>query len=348
MIALRIACSLGAALAVSSLASAATINVPADFATIQQAIDASNNGDEVIVAAGTYNEAIDFNGKTIQLRSSAGPQLTTIDATGLDTSVVTVASFEGAATRLEGFTLTGGVGTEVSNRRGGAIYVFDSELTIESCIIRDNTADVGGGIYFFSVRSTASVNNCLIYDNTASQGGAMYYTFSNVIVRNTTMTRNNAPTGAGIYSADSIPRLFSSIMWANTGAFGGPGTPSVTYSNIEGGFSGTGNINADPDFVDPNADDFRLSAGSLCIDAGDSSAVAEFLFEDIGGEPRGVDDPATFDLGVKILGICVDMGAHEFQIECGGQSDCASDLTGDGTVNGDDLFQLLGDWGPCP
>jgi hypothetical protein len=338
----------GGALALACAASAATINVPTDFTTIQAAIDSASNGDVILVAPGTYNEAIDFNGRTITIRSTGGPQLTTIDATGQDTSVVTVASFEGAATKLEGFTLTGGVGTDAGSRRGGAVYVFDSELTIQSCIMRDNTADLGGAIYFFSVRSTASVNNCLIYDNTGSQGGAMYYNFSNTIVRNVTMTNNTAASGAGIYSTNSIPRLFSCIMWANTGAFDGPGTPLVTHSNIEGGFAGTGNINVDPLFTDASSDVFTLTDASPCIDAGDSEAVAELLSDDLAGDPRGVNIPATADTGVPILGICVDMGAFEVQQDCSGSSSCESDLTGDNVVDTDDLFHLLGDWGPCP
>ena len=56
-----------------------TINVPADHATIQQAIAAANNGDEILVAAGTYSEHINFLGKTIELKSIDGPEATIID-----------------------------------------------------------------------------------------------------------------------------------------------------------------------------------------------------------------------------------------------------------------------------
>ena len=66
---------------------------PADpFCEIQDGIDASTNGDEVLVAPGSYNEVINFNGKVIVLRSSDGPEVTTIDATALGTSVVTCAN----------------------------------------------------------------------------------------------------------------------------------------------------------------------------------------------------------------------------------------------------------------
>ena len=71
-------------------AGAGIINVPADQPTIQAAIDASlGGGHEVVVAPGTYNEVIDFMGKSITLRSSDGPELTIISGSGLNWTVVT-------------------------------------------------------------------------------------------------------------------------------------------------------------------------------------------------------------------------------------------------------------------
>ena len=60
--------------------------VPDEYATIQAAITASGNGDEVLVAPGRYVESLDFQGKAIRVRSSAGPASTTIDggAAGAD------------------------------------------------------------------------------------------------------------------------------------------------------------------------------------------------------------------------------------------------------------------------
>jgi hypothetical protein len=106
---------------------------------------------------------------------------------------------------------------------------------------------------------------------------------------------------------------------------------SVTYSNIEGGWPGEGNIDADPLFVDSAAGDLRLLPGSPCIDAGDNTAVPEWVRTDIGGLERFVDDPGTVDTGKGTAPI-VDIGAHEFQVAC------YPDFTGDGLLN---LFDFL-------
>src|SRR5262245_47267980 len=81
---------------------AGVLNVPADFPTIQAAIDAAFDGDIVLVAPGTYPERIDFKGKAIRVTSSAGAAQTTIDG-GQGGSVVTFANGEGLDSILERF-----------------------------------------------------------------------------------------------------------------------------------------------------------------------------------------------------------------------------------------------------
>ncbi len=87
-------------------------------------------------------------------------------------------------------------------------------------------------------------------------------------------------------------------------------TVTVTYTNVEGGFPGIGNIDADPLFIDPDNGDYRLSSGSPCIDAGDNTAVPEDITTDLDGNPRFLDIPETPDTGNGTLPI-VDMGAYE-------------------------------------
>jgi pectin methylesterase-like acyl-CoA thioesterase len=90
------------------------ITVPDDYATIQEAIDAAEDGDVIVIREGTYRESIDFLGKNITLRSADpdDPEVvaaTVIDAGGVN-SVVTFAGGESQAAVITGFTLTGGSG----------------------------------------------------------------------------------------------------------------------------------------------------------------------------------------------------------------------------------------------
>ena len=98
--------AMSVAVAFVTTASADTLHVPGDFPTIQAAIDAAMDGDEVEVHPGTYNETINFLGKAIRVYSTDGPDVTIIDAQQTGT-VVTCDSGEGPDTVLEGFTITG-------------------------------------------------------------------------------------------------------------------------------------------------------------------------------------------------------------------------------------------------
>ena len=77
------------------------LHVPGDYPTIQEAIDAAMDGDEVEVHPGTYNETINFLGKAISVYSTDGPDVTIIDAQQTGT-VVTCDSAEGSDSVLEG------------------------------------------------------------------------------------------------------------------------------------------------------------------------------------------------------------------------------------------------------
>ena len=92
-------------------------------------------------------------------------------------------------------------------------------------------------------------------------------------------------------------------------------SPTVTYSDVEGGYSGTGNINSEPVFVDdtdPDGNDdewmtsddgLALDSGSPCIDEGNNIAISESY--DIAGNTRKID-------GDENSSVIVDMGAYEY------------------------------------
>jgi hypothetical protein len=111
---------------------------------------------------------------------------------------------------------------------------------------------------------------------------------------NVTVAGNNTNGNQVLFTHDAMT-VTNIILWGNTTGgedmLGGPGTLSVSYSDIEGGWTGTGNIDADPKFVDAVSGDYRLGVGSPCIDKGTSVGAPA---ADIEGTPR---DTAP-DMGV--------------------------------------------------
>jgi parallel beta-helix repeat protein len=215
--------------------SAATINVPGDSATIQGAIDGASNGDTVQVAAGTYTENINFNGKNISV-IGAGPNLSIIDGDGSG-SVVKCNSGETSTTVLGGFTITNGSATV-----GAGMYNYNSSPTVTNCTFSGNTADSGGGgMYNNSSRPT--VTNCTFSGNSApNDGGGMYNRSSSPTVINCTFSGNTAGAGGGMSnSSNSNPTVTNCTFSGNTGTSSSGGmfnylnsSPTVTNCTFSG------------------------------------------------------------------------------------------------------------------
>jgi parallel beta-helix repeat protein len=194
------------------------INVPADYATIQAAVNAAVDGDEVVVAPGTYtgtgDEVVNMLGKTITLRASGTPGETIIDGEG-QRRVVYCSSGEGADTLIEGFTITGGG----HGSFGGGIYCSNSSPTISNCEISNNSGgEVGGGIYFGG-DSSPTITNCTISNNTAGAGGGISCSFySSPTITGCTISGNTAnyDVGGGIWCYGSSPTLTDCTISNNT------------------------------------------------------------------------------------------------------------------------------------
>jgi hypothetical protein len=231
-------------------------------------------------------------------------------------------------------------GTGVA-RGGGMHNAAGSNVTVTGCIFRNNSAEIGGGLRN-NLESATTVNNCLFAGNTASVGGGGVQSSSSTLtVNNSTFIGNSSPpqSGAAIRNTVGTNATVSNSILFNPDleilSIGGS-TVTVRYSDIEGGYPGAGNIDADP-MCDA---DGRPQAGSPCIDAGDNWVVPPGTTEDLGGNARFVDDPDTDDTGLGDPPI-VDMGAFEFQ-------PCVADLDGSGDVGFNDLLTILVAWGPCP
>lgn len=358
-------------LAVSCPCPADTIHVPADYPTVQEAINAAAaSGDEIIVAPGTYHELIDFDGKAILLRSSDGPEVTILDGAGLNDSVVKCVSGEGSETILRGFTITNGtavsgggiritgsgpvvmdcwfVGNHTTSGSGGGLdSETGSNTLVLDCVFRSNSAsNDGGGLHTQS--SIITVINTLFADNRAdghsgSHSGAIAAGSSTVVVLNCTLHGNAANSRVGgIGNAASAVTLANCILWNNPPAelYGQDGgNTTVAYSDIAGGFPGTGNIDMDPMFLDAANGDLRLQTGSPCADAGDNGGVPGGTTTDLDGKPRFADDYCAADTGNGEAPM-VDMGAYETPT-------CWVDLTHDCTVNTLDVLVFLGLWVQC-
>ncbi len=277
----------------STLAFGATIQVPGDYQTIQAAIDASVDGDTVLVADGTYtgegNKNLDFNGKELTVQSENGPLKTIIDCEN-DGRGFYFHSGELEDAVVTGFTITNGRVRD----QGGGIYIGNSSPTITNCIIINNIAtsnsnnSQGGGIYLGNAGSP-TIANCVIVRNTSNYlGGGIYFYNARPNIINCTITRNVAVDGGGIYVRyKPAPTLINSILWGNTPnqvAKAPVNTPSPTirYSLVEGGYRGSGNIDGDPLFVGVG-DYYHLTEKSPAINRGTSRDVPE---TDIDGDKR--------------------------------------------------------------
>jgi parallel beta-helix repeat protein len=263
------------------------------YNNISFAITDASEGDEIVINEGIYQENINFKGKNLILRSKNPNDPSVVAVTvingGAQGSVVTFSGGEDVNFILAGFTITGG-----NAENGGGIYCgYKSSPTITNCTITNNSATMGGGGIYIEGDSNPVLTNCTIINNSASvAGGGLYNQFSNPTLTNCTFSGNSANYfGGGICFSSGSPVLTNCILWSNIldeiSMLGG--TPVVTYSDVQGGFIGEGNIDADPLFADSDNGDYHLKsqAGrwnpisqswiqddvtSPCIDAGDPTS----------------------------------------------------------------------------
>nr|MBC8311747.1 right-handed parallel beta-helix repeat-containing protein [Candidatus Neomarinimicrobiota bacterium] len=191
---------------------------------------------------------------------------------------------------------------------GGGMYLHESHPTINNVTFNDNDAGKGGGMYLHA--SNPTLDNVTMSNSTAENanntgaGGGMNLTFSNPTLTHVTISGNTSNSGGGgmHLGSSSNPTLTNSIIWNNSPEsiylYLSPDFPPeaiITYSDIEGGFEGEGNIDIDPLFTSPIRGDYTLMENSPCIDAGTA---------DLDGD--GVDDITDY------IGSAPDMGAFEF------------------------------------
>ncbi len=207
----------------------------------------------------------------------------------------------------------------------GAIYMYSSsKILVRNNIITNNYSNYGAGITVYN-SSAIVVGNLIANNQTYYSGGGLYVNGSasySPLILNNTITKNKSTTysyAGGVYSSGGNVAVFkNNIIYYNEDNAGNhgnidnlyPGTGiNITYSCIEGAYSGTGNISSDPLFknvspvagiaVNINNFNFALQPTSPCIDAG-SAAVSGLSLPalDLAGKTRNYSS-------------AIDMGAYE-------------------------------------
>jgi len=327
-------------------ARAATLRVPEDHPTIQAAIDAAVEGDTVLLGDAVYrgdgNRNLSFRGKAITVRSVRGPARCIIDCERAGNGF-TFENDEGLASVLDGVTIRNGQALF-----GGGVRIDEASPTITNCIFRDNNGQRQGGIDGYGGAIYCSddmmvdtlypwaehgpcrpvISNCLFLGNRSDYGGAVYcysdgpLSATEPVLVHCTFVDNRADLeGGGLYTWMSVPTVKNCIFWKNTAGTLFPeirtigSAPSVTFSDVKGGWPGTGNIDRDPLFV--GGGDYRLRPGSPCINRGTDAGV----YRDMNGTQRprlGGYDMGAYEYG----GPCWDADSDGHPADLCGGTDC--------------------------
>ena len=308
------------------------------------------------VTGGNANGATASNydkGGGIIILSSASPTVRSCDFIGNRCTFGGGAGYIfGAQGTFVDCTFTNNVGGSY----GGAFDTNSTSVTWDRCTFTNNQASRAGAIESYGSSQT-KITNCVFRLNKATSsnsGGAVWVgTTSTVTLRDSTFVGNTstASSGAGFYNTSGSSTIANCIFWGNTGAGGATannqitaagGTNTVSYSLVQGGATGTGNLSVDPQFVNLVAGDLHLQITSPAIDAGSNTMIPAGIVVDRDGLPRRVDIASVVDTGTGGAPV-VDMGA--FEIQQAPPPPCPADLNHDQEVNGIDLALVLSGWG---
>ena len=206
---------------------AGVIDVPGDYAAIQDAIDAAVAGDVVCVEPGTYVENLDFDGKGITV---TGPATAIVDGNDA-ASVVLFDSSEGADSVLQGLTLTNGYAGY-----GGGIYIASADPTIIDIVVEGNRCStMGGGVYIASGGADPTFTGGLIANNEDNSwgGGGIWIGGGGVGSFTGTHIYNNRATGqgGGVHLRDNANPTFTDVIIEHNYSDGGGGGLHMNVSS---------------------------------------------------------------------------------------------------------------------
>lgn len=313
----------------------ATLHVPADYPTIQSAINASSDGDTVLVAPGEYYEQLKVFQRNITLRSSHGAAQTIVDNTNLELGGHPALLLHGPteAFVLQGFTLRGPttavhlsladatvIDNVFENNSGSpsAVWGYGSSTLLARNLFHDNerctnVAEFVGTAFPDIVNNVFDGNRCTALYVSMAYEDFIPFVFNNTFVNNdvaidtvpnsTHVFVNNLLYGNKVglrVDDDYHPFYTSKLTWQHNLVFGN----DVDFEHMDDPTGTDGNVSADPLLRGLSVADYHVGAGSPAIDAG-------FDAPDVGQDPDFYGVARVFD-GNGDGGPQVDIGAIEF------------------------------------
>jgi hypothetical protein len=209
--------------------------------------------------------------------------------------------------------------------KGGVVYFYDVNLNPVNFFLNSldsNLALSDGGGFYIQDSDSVFIHRNLVTQNTALRGGGFYMdNVSSSVFNNNILANQATDQGGGLFSLNGNAGIFNNIFWFNVSPSGNQINETganVRYNNIEGGYTGPGNIASYPIFEDTTLPDFHLRYLSPCIDAGDP--LSEF-------DP----DTTVSDIGIYYF--------HHHPIEVLEQPSAVSITVGDSSG-----FHVLSTW----
>ena len=270
--------------------------------TITKAMNLATYGTVINVATGTYREGANVymvDGVTLQ---GSGYTNCIIDRNGQGQAI---ACYYISSGKIDGFTLTGVLQTD--NTFG--LLLQTSSFLVSNCRIYFNQARSGGsGIEIDTPASRPELRNLLVDRNYYSGSGpAINISASAPILINCTIVSNLISSAAIAVVSSGTPTIQNCIFWNNQNTSDVTGVTAAMISNCDlqsGAFNTNGCISVDPQFVAATNNNYRLNAGSPCIDTGTNQSWMA-TYTDLAGNPRLS--------GTRLSTRIVDMGVFEYQ-----------------------------------
>jgi len=333
-----------AAVLVATAVHAADLHVPADFPTIQAAIDAALPGDTVVIAAGTYFERPRL-AKAVSLRGAPGAATVLDGSPGGPSPLFLVDVASDQPFEVRDLTVRG-------STDNGAVVVRSAGLAMRHCVFEHNSGVYGAGLV--PSQTVATFSDCLFRNNSSFNGGAVN-TDRAAPRFERCVFRNNHATNAGTAFIESQAQstIVDCVFEGNTGPSGAVYAWDHSTTTLIGNlFCGNSQNQPGSGFVSQvivgPGNEFAATCDD-CDGDGETDRGEILLGTDVDLDGDGFPDGCTCfgDFNRDGLVAAEDLSILLDAWGKAGAANAFADLTGDGAIDGQDVAILLSVWGPC-